>query len=346
MHKKFSIALSIISAFMLTATMLCGCRNKAATTSKDGKALVKVRLNEVTRSIFYAPLYASLSKGYFKDEGLDIDLTTGGGADKTMQQVLSNSSDIGFCGPEQVIYIYNQKRDDYPILFAQLTQKDGSFLVGRTKQADFSFESLKGKTVVGGRPGGVPEMSFEYVLKNHGLTPGKDINVITNIAFDAVAGAFKGGTGDYATLFEPTGSMFEKDNAGYIVASVGKEAGTIPYTCFFAAKSYIEKNPEIISKFTKAIYEGQLWIFKTDNKEIAQTIKAYFPGSDEDIITNCIKNYKDIKAYASDPTLKEEDLSRLMDIIQGYKADLIQERPPYDKIVTTKYAKDAINSVK
>lgn len=267
-------------------------------------------------------------------------------ADKTMQQVLSKNADIGFCGPEQVIYIYNQKRDDYPILFAQLTQRDGSFMVGRTQNTDFTWESLKGKTILGGRPGGVPEMSLEYVLRNHGLMPGKNINVITNIAFAAAPGAFKGGTGDYAALFEPTGSMLEKDKAGYIVASVGKEAGTIPYTCYFSTKSFMENNPDIIQKFTNAIYKGQLWVNRTDNKQVAEAIKSYFPGSDLDIIENCIKNYKEIKAYAGDPLLKQEDLSRLMDIIQSYKADLIQERPAYDKIVNIKFAKTALDSIK
>ncbi len=183
--KKFSFKISsVILTVLLLGTLLYGCKKDTS------NGIVKVRLNEVTRSIFYAPMYAAMSQGFFKDEGLEIDLTTGEGADKTMQQVLSKNADIGFCGPEQVIYIYNQKRDDLPILFAQLTQTDGSFLVSRKDEPNFKWESLKGKTVVGGRPGGVPEMALEYVLKQHGLQPGKDVNVITNIAFATVPGAF------------------------------------------------------------------------------------------------------------------------------------------------------------
>lgn len=266
--------------------------------------------------------------------------------DKTMQQVLSGSVDVGFCGPEQVIYIYNQKKDDYPILFAQLTQKDGSFLVSRKDEKNFKWEYLKGKDLIGGRPGGVPEMALEYVLKNHGLQPGKDLNVITNIAFAATTGAFKGGTGDYAALFEPNASMLKKDNAGYVVSSVGKESGVIPYTCFFSTKSYIEKNPEIIEKFTRAIYKGQLWVQKHSDEEVAKSIKSFFPGTDESILVSVTKNYRSIDAFASTPILKEENLNRLMDIIQSYKADLIATRPPFDKIVNNTFGEKVIKDIK
>ncbi|WP_326498355.1 ABC transporter substrate-binding protein [Clostridium brassicae] len=255
-----------------------------------------------------------------------------------MQQVLSGSCDIGFCGPEQIIYIYNQKREDLPVIFAQLTQTDGSFLVGRTKEDNFKWESLKGKTLIGGRPGGMPEMSLEFVLRKHGLTPGKDVNLITNLAFTATAGAFKTGTGDYVALFEPTGSMLEKDGSGYIVDSIGKEAGTIPYTCYFATRSYIEKNPEIIEKFTKAIYRGQVWITHNGDNTVAESIQSFFPGSDIDVLKNVIKNYRNVNAFAPDPMIKEEELNRLMDIIQSYKPDLIKERPPFNTIVTNEYA--------
>jgi NitT/TauT family transport system substrate-binding protein len=348
MKKKFSIILAVLSTLVLTTTLLSGCGNKntLSATTNNGKTVVKVKLNEVARSIFYAPMYAAINQGFFKDQGIEIDLTTGQGADKTMQEVISGSADIGFCGPEQVIYIYNQKRDDYPVLFAQMTQRDGSFLVGRSKETNFTWESLKGKSVLGGRPGGVPEMSFEYVLRNHGLTPGKDLNIITNVAYNATPGAFQGGLGEYVTLYEPTGSLFEKQGTGYIAASIGKDAGPLPETCYFATKSFIEKNPDIIQRFTNAIYKGQLWVASKSDKEVAAATISFFPGSDEDIMINCIKNYRAIGAYASDPVLKEENISKLMDIIQSYKADLIQSRPPYDKIVTTKFAKTAMESIK
>ncbi|EYE88313.1 nitrate ABC transporter substrate-binding protein, partial [Fervidicella metallireducens AeB] len=312
---------------------------------KDDK-LVKIRLNEVVRSIFYAPMYAAINNGYFKDEGIEIELSTGQGADKTMQQVLSGNADIGFCGPEQVIYLYNQGRDDYAVLFAQLTKRDGSFLVGRTKEENFQWENLKGKTVIGGRPGGVPEMSFEYVLRNHGLTPGKDVNVITNLAFTATATAFKSGTGDYVTLFEPTASMLQKDASGYIVASIGKASGEIPYTCFFSTKSYMEKNPDIIKKFTRAIYRGQLWVEKSKSEDVAKAVISFFPGSDIDVLTMVVDRYKAQDTWNKTPELKEESLSRLMDVIQSYKADLIPKRPPFTDIVNNKFAEDAVKNIK
>lgn len=263
-------------------------------------------------------------------------------ADKTMQQVLSGSCDIGFCGPEQTIYIYNQKRKDFPVIFAQLTSTDGSFLVGRNKEKDFKWESLKGKTIIGGRPGGVPEMTLEYVLKNHGIEPGKDVNIITNLAYTATAGAFKANTGDYVALFEPTASMLQKDKNGYIEASIGQSAGVLPYTCYFATQSYISKNPETIQKFTTAIHKGQIWVKEHSDEEVAQAIKSFFPGTDEDILKSVVKNYRDINAYADTPVIQEENLNRLMDIIQSYKADLIPERPPFDKIVNNSFAKEAI----
>lgn len=262
--------------------------------------------------------------------------------DKTMQQVLSKSCDIGFCGPEQIIYIYNQKREDYPIIFAQLTQTDGSFLVGRKKVDNFDWISLKNKTIIGGRPGGVPEMTLEFVLKNHGLTPGKDVDIITNLAFTATAGAFKSGTGNYVALFEPTASMLESENCGYIVDSIGKQAGVIPYTCYFATKSYMKKNPETIQSFTNAIYKGQTWVANHSDAEVAASIKSFFPGSDEQILANVIKNYRSINAFASTPEIKEENLNRLMDIIQSYKTDLIPERPPFNKITTNTYAEKSL----
>ena len=185
-------------------------------------------------------------------------------------------------------------------------------------------------------------MALEYVLKKNGLEPGKDVTFITNLDFTATSGAFKAGTGDYVALFEPTGSMLEKDKSGYIVDSIGKGAGNIAYTCFYATESYIEKNPDVIQKFTNAIYKGQLWVANHSDEEVAKSIISFFPGSDLDIITNVIKNYRDINAFAEEPTIKENDLNKLMDIIQGYKQDLIKERPTFETIVTNKFAEEAI----
>ncbi|APC41753.1 ABC transporter substrate-binding protein [Clostridium estertheticum] len=338
--KKMSI-FSIFLSLALVTTLFSGCTPKTKTTP-----LVKVKLNEVVRSIFYAPMYAAISQGFFKEEGLDINLSTGQGADKTMQQVLSKASDIGLAGPEQVIYIYNQKRTDYPVIFAQLTQKDGSFLVSKKAEANFKWESLKGKTLIGGRPGGVPEMALEYVLKNHGINPGVDVNLITNLAFTATAGAFKAGTGDYVALFEPTASTLSNNNSGNIVASVGDSAGIIPYTCFFATKSYITENPAVLQKFTNAIYKGQKWVNSNSDKDVITSIKSYFPGTDEAVLISSIKNYRNINAFSTNPTLTTENLTKLMDIIQSYKASLIPTRPNFDTIVNTTFSKKAVTTIK
>jgi NitT/TauT family transport system substrate-binding protein len=333
--KLICFALSLLIIGLLFA----GC------SKKDGnKDLVTINLNEVVRSIFYAPMYAALSEGFFEEEGLKINLTTGQGADKTMQQVISGGADIGFCGPEQVIYAYNQGKET--VVFAQLTKRDGSFMVGRNKEDNFKWESLRNKTIIGGRPGGVPEMTLEYVLRNHGLIPGKDVNIITNLAFTATSGAFSTGTGDYVALFEPTGSMLEKENKGYIVSYIGDASGEIPYTCFFANKSYIEKNPEIIQKFTNALLKGNLWVESHTPKEIAESIIEFFPGSDVDMIAKAVDRYRSGDAWSKDLVLGESALTRLMDVIQSYQADLIPERPPYEKIVTTEFAKEAAKQVK
>lgn len=337
MKCKLKIILSLVISSVLVLCLFTGCSK-----TPDTKTFTKVRLNEVVRSVFYAPMYAAINEGFFEEEGIEIELSTGQGADKTMQQVLSGSCDIGFCGPEQIIYIYNQKRADYPILFAQLTATDGSFLVSRENEPSFNWESLKGKTIIGGRPGGVPEMTLEYVLRNHGLDPQKDVELITNLAFTATAGAFKAGTGDYVALFEPTASLLEKDNAGHIVASIGKTAGTIPYTCYFSTKSYMENHKEILEKFTRAIYKGQMWVDKHSDAEVAESIKSFFPGSDSNILEKVVNNYREINAFAHKPNMNEEDLSRLMDIIQSYKADLIPERPPFNIIVNNDFANKII----
>lgn len=320
---------------LMIASALTGCTNKE---------LTKVKLNEVVRSIFYAPQYVAINKGFFEEQGLEIDLTTGQGADKTMTALLSGQADIGFAGPESVVYVYNQGKEDYAVVFAQLTQKDGSFLVGRTAEPDFKWESLRGKTIIGGRPGGVPEMTLEYVLKQHGIIPGKDVELITNLQFTATAGAFKGGTGDYVALFEPTASVLEKENAGKIVASIGEESGEIAYTAYFTTKSYMEKNPEIVQKFTNAIYKGQLWVNEHSAEEIAKEIKSFFPDADDEILIAVINNYKKIDAYKGNPITTPESLDLLQTVIQT--AGELDKKVEYEKIVDTRFAEEAMKKVK
>lgn len=335
MKRKLKILTSLLLASTFAISM-ASCKSNA------NNSMVKVRLNEVTRSVFYSPMYVAMSQGFFKEKGIEIDLQTGQGADKTMQAVLSDSADIGFCGPEQTIYINNQGREDYPVLFAQLTQKDGSFLVGRNKDGKFKWENIKGKDVIGGRPGGVPAMALEYAMKKNNINPKEDVNMVTNIDFAATAGAYKGGLGDYVALFEPTASVLEKEGSGNILVSVGEESGVIPYTCFFSTKSYINQNPQVISHFVEAIYEGQEWFFNHTTEETADSIISYFPGTDKETIMTVIDNYKKIDAIAHTPQIKEEDLNRLMDIIEEYDKSLIKERPDFNKIVDNSYAEEAI----
>ena len=259
-----------------------------------------------------------------------------------MQQLLSGNVDIGFSGPEQVVYIYNQGREDYPVVFGQLTQRDGSFLVGREEEENFDWSSLKGKEIIGGRPGGIPEMALEYVLKQNGLNPENDVKMVTNVDFTATAGAFKSGIGDYVALFEPTATMLEKDGAGNIVSSIGNEAGNISYTCFYTNKSYMDENPDIIQKFTNAIYKGQQWVQQHTSEEVADSIISFFPGTDKEVIVKVIDNYKNIEAYSETPEVSEDGLNKLMDIIQGYDESLITERPDFNIIVNNSFAKQAI----
>jgi len=355
MRKKAIKLLSVLVCAFMCAGLFVGCTrykstdkenadNKADQTEEGNKdKLTKIRLNEVTRSIFYAPMYAAISEGFFEEQGIEIELSTGQGADKTMQQLISKSVDIGFSGPEQVMYIYNQGRDDYPVVFAQLTQKDGSFLVSRAKHNEFSWQDIKGKTVIGGRPGGVPEMALEYVLKNEKIDKDKELNLVTNIAFDAVPGAFKGGTGDYAAIFEPTASIIAKEINGSVVASIGESAGNLPYTCFYAAKSYIDNNEELLVKFIKAIQKGQDWVMTNDDATVAASIKDFFPGTDKEVIATVVGNYKKIEAYAKTPVVSEEDMNRLMDIIDSYDSELLTKRPPFKDIVNNSISEKAMD---
>lgn len=341
MNKCFKRIAAIFSVIAIIGATFMGC-SKVNNKRTESTNLKTIRLNEVVRSVFYAPMYVAINEGFFEEEGLSIDLSTGQGADKTMQQLLSGNVDIGFSGPEQVVYIYNQGREDYPVVFGQLTQRDGSFLVGREEEENFDWSSLKGKEIIGGRPGGIPEMALEYVLKQNGLNPENDVKMVTNVDFTATAGAFKSGIGDYVALFEPTATMLEKDGAGNIVSSIGNEAGNISYTCFYTTKSYMDENPEIIQKFTNAIYKGQQWVQQHTSEEVADSIISFFPGTDKEVIVKVIDNYKNIEAYSETPEVSEDGLNKLMDIIQGYDESLITERPDFNIIVNNSFAKQAI----
>ncbi len=335
MSKVFKvISLTLILTLLLTIG-LTGCK-------KD--ELQKVRLIEVTHSLFYTPQYVAITQGFFEEEGLQIELTNGKGADKCMAALLSGEADIAFMGPEASVYVYIQGRSDYAINFAQLTQKDGSFLVGREPDPDFTFDKLKGKEVLGGRKGGMPEMTLEYVLKKHGLTPGEDVNVRTDVQFDVLAGAFVGGEGDYVALFEPVAATLEKEGKGYVVASIGKEGGYIPYTCYCTTKSILDKDPELVQKFTNAIYKGMIWVQNHSTEEIAKAVKPQFPDTDDEVLIALVERYKEQDSWKPDLIITEEGLNHMMDIME--LAGELDTRANYAEIVTTKFAEEAMEKIK
>lgn len=330
--KKLLLLFTLVLAFSL---VIAGC-------GQEGN--IKVRLSEVTHSVFYAPQYVALNMGFFEEEGLDVELSNGQGADKVMTAVLSDQVDIGFAGPESAIYVYNEGKEDHAVVFAQLTNRDGSFLVGRKPEPSFKWSNLRDKYVIGGRKGGVPEMTLEYVIKKNNLTPGKDVEVDTSVQFALMAGAFSGGQGDYVALFEPTASMLEKEGKGYIVASVGKDSGEISYTTYFAKKSYIKENKNVIQKFTNAIYRGQIWVAEHSPKEIAEAIKPSFPDTDLTLLETVAKRYKDQDTWNTDPVLKEGSFNLLQKVMQ--EAGELKKSAPYDEVATKEFAEKAIKKVK
>lgn len=298
--------------------------------------LKSVKLNEVTRSVFYAPQYVAIANGYFEEEGISLEITTGQGADNVMTAILSGQSDIGLCGPEAAIYVYNEGKEDYAQIFSQLTKKDGSFLVAREEIKNFSWNDLIGKTVIPGRKGGVPYMTLEYVLKQNGINPKTDVILDDSIKFDLMAGAFSAGNADYVTLFEPTASGTVAAGKGYIVTSIGKEAGEIPYTAYCAKKSYINENGDTILGFTRAIYKGEQWVKEHTEKEIGEKIQKFFPDTTLESLEQSIKSYKEIDAWCSEPYLKEEAFNKLQDIMK--EAGELKEKAPYEKIVNNNFA--------
>lgn len=334
MKKKVIIIVIILAIVFAIIGVIIG-QNK-----KGNQELKTIQVNEVTRSVFYAPQYVAINNGYFKENGMNIELTTGQGADAVMTAVLANQCDIGFAGPEASIYVYNEGKEDYTQVFAQMTKKDGSFLVARNQTDNFSWQDLKGKTVIPGRKGGVPYMTLEYVLKKNGIDPQKDAVLDDSIKFDLMAGAFASGNADYVTLFEPTASLTQNEGKGYVVASVGEAAGEIPYTAYFAKKSYIENNEETIQKFTNAIYKGQQWVKEHNAKEIAEAIQSFFPDTEIELLATVLQNYKNIDAWNDTPVLKEEVFNRLEEVMM--MAGELKEKAPYDEIVNNQYAEQAI----
>lgn len=297
----------------------------------DKKDMKKITLAEVAHTIFYAPQYVAIEKGYFEEYGIDIELILTSGADKVTAAVLSGDADIGFCGSEGTIYVYNGGEKDYLKTFAQLTQKDGTFLVSRKKYDHFKLEDLKGKSVIGGRAGGMPEMTFEYALKQNGIDPKKDVNIDTSVAFPAMSGAFIGGQGDFVTLFEPNATDVEQQGYGYVVASIGELGGVVPYTSYSARESYIKENKELISNFTKAIQKGLDYVKNHTDKEVAQTILKQFPDTSLNDLESAVKRYRENDTWPDTTKFSKESFDHLQDIMIDYGE--LKEKVDYNKLM-------------
>lgn len=313
-----------------------------AACNKQTKEEIKtVRVAEVTRSIFYAPQYVALSKGFFKNEGLKVELTTTWGGDKTMTTLLSGGADIALVGSETSIYVYSQGTNDPVINFAQLTQTDGTFLVSRNKIENFTWDQLKGSTFLGQRKGGMPQMVGEFVLKKHGIDPHKDLKLIQNVDFANIANAFASGTGDFVQLFEPTASIFEQEGKGYIVASFGTESGHVPYTTFMAKQSFIKNNKDTIEKFTRALYKAEQWVETHSAAEVAKAIQPYFKDTDIQIIEKVVDRYKSQGTYATNPVLEKEEWNNLQNIMD--EAGELPKRIDHETLVDNSFAKKVMS---
>ena len=330
--------ISLAAAIVLAVTAL---PMTAFAAKKDGeKKLAKVTLNEVAHSIFYAPQYVAIEEGYFAEEGLDLTLVTGFGADKVLTALISGEADIGFMGAEASIYAYQEGATDPAVNFAQLTQRAGNFLVAREEMQDFKWEDLKGKKVLGGRKGGMPEMVFEYILRKNGLDPQKDLTIDQSIDFGSTAAAFIGDkSADFTVEFEPSATALEKEGAGYVVASLGVDSGYVPYTSYSAKTSYMEKNPEIIQKFTNALQKGMEYVQDHTPEEIAEVIAPQFAETDLDIVTTIVKRYYEQDTWKSDLIFEKESFELLEDILED--AGELNEHVSYEDLVTTEYAAKA-----
>lgn len=333
--KKFYSCLTAICLSLATISfcLFSGC-------SSSNKHLTDVTLNEVAHSIFYAPLYVAIEKGYFEDEGLNLKLVTGFGADKTMTALLSNEADIGFMGPETTVYTYNQGADDYAVNFAQLTQRAGNFLIARNKMNDFSWSDLQGKSVLGGRKGGMPEMVFEYILKKNNLDPSADLTINQSIDFGSTAAAFSGGLGDFTIEFEPSATALETEGDGYVVASLGVDSGYVPYTAFSAKSSYLKEHPDTIQHFTNALQRGMDYVNLHTPEEIAKVIAPQFKETNLDTITAITTRYYKQDTWKTNLLFEEKSYSLLLDILK--EADELSSAPPYENLIDNTFAQKAI----
>lgn len=330
--KKF---ICTVTAGILSLGLCAGCSAESA----EGE-LTPVRLNEVVHSVFYAPQYVALENGFFEEEGLDVSVAIGNGADKSMTALLSDSADIALLGTEAGLYVYNEGKEDYPKAFLQLTQRAGNFLVSRQEEPDFKWADLEEKSVIGGRLGGMPELVLEYVLKENGLKIGENVEIINNIDFSSTAGAFTGDVGDYTVEFEPVATTLEQSGSGYIVASLGEASGYVPYTVYMARDDFMQESPDIVEAFTRAVYKGQIWVKEHTSAEIAEVILPQFPDSDLETLTTIIERYKAQDTWKEDPVFSKEGFELIQDIMQA--GGELENRVPYEDLVRTDFAEKAM----
>jgi len=335
MKKLFKRCLASAMMLTLSVGLFSGCGSKPVTND----ALTKVTLNEVAHSIFYAPMYVAIEEGYFVEEGIDLNLVTGFGADKTMTAVLTGEAEIGFMGSESTVYTYAGGTEDYVVNFAQLTQRAGNFLVSREPVENFSWDMLKGKNVLGGRAGGMPQMVFEYILKKNNIDPANDVNIDQSIDFGSTAAAFSGGDADFTVEFEPHATSLELKGDGYVVASLGEDSGYVPYTAFCAKKSYMEENPEVIQSVTNALQKGMNYVQTHTPEEIAKVIAPQFAETDMETLTTIVTRYYEQDTWKENLIFEEEAFDLLQNILEESK--VLEKRVPYADLVNTEFAKKA-----
>lgn len=323
----FVYVLCILTIFMISISCLFDGNHN----DKKVKKNKKVTVAEVAHTVFYAPMYVAIENGYFKDYGINVNLILTSGADKVTAAVLSGDADIGFSGSEATIYVYNGGEKDYLKTFSQLTQRDGSFIVSREKIDNFTLADLKGKSIIGGRAGGMPEMTLEYALKENGIDPRNDLDIDTSVAFPAMGGAFISGQGDFVTLFEPTATLVEKQGYGYVVESVGKLGGNVPYTSYSAKCSYIKKNKSVIKNFDKAIQKGLDYVHNHSDLEVAKVVLKQFPDTSLNDLESSIKRYRENDTWPKTTKFSKESFDHLQDIMIDYGK--IDEKVSYDKLM-------------
>ncbi|MBR3383342.1 MAG: ABC transporter substrate-binding protein [Clostridia bacterium] len=329
--KRFA-ALFLSAAVLLSIFAFTGCGRD------DGDAR-RITLNEVTRSVFYAPLYAAVTKGFFAEEGLELEIVTGGGSDASMTALLAHEADFALMGPETGVYVVGEGKAEHPVIIGQLTKRDGSFLIGRESVEDFSWEMLRGRSVIGGRVGGMPYMTLRWVLDKNGLTPDEDVEIISSIQFNLMGGAFESGTGDFVTLFEPTATTFQNNGSGFKVANIGLESGEVPYTAFMTSPETVRDDPDLVMRFIRAIARAQRWVASADDDEIAEAMLPFFPDSSPEDLVNVSRSYRETDSWMTDPVMTEEAFARLLEIME-FNGEL-KAPVGFDELVDNSFAERA-----